>query len=87
MTANCRPTLHLQKPRQRSGRAGVLPIRPGLKVFSGRQAQPLPLQEKEVGSNALRDLSAHASGYNKTASAPAAQPTKRIRRRTKYGFM
>ncbi len=89
MSANCRTILHLQKPRQRRGSAEVLPIRPGLKVFNVRQVQPLPPeqeQEQEVDSNTLRDTRTQSSA-SRTERAPAAQPAKRVKRRTKYGFM
>ena len=85
MSANCRSILRLQKPRQRIGSAEVLPIRPGLKVFKVRQVQSLP-PEQEVDPNTLRDTRTY-SADSKTEHAPAAQPAKRIKRRTKYGFM
>lgn len=85
MSANCRSILHLQKPRQRSGSAEVLPIRPGLKVFNVRQVQQLP-PEQEVETNTLRDTRDHYC-ESKTEYARDAQPAKRKKRRTKYGFM
>ncbi len=105
MSTNCRPTLHLQKRRQRSSTANVLPIRPGLKVINVRQLQQLQQPERgietelerEIESNTLRDTRPyradlheadfHQADFHQANRASAAQPAKRVKRRTKYGFM
>ncbi len=103
MSANCRPTLHLQKRRQRSSTANVLPIRPGLKVINVKQLQQLQQPgretelEREIESNTLRDTRPYRADlreadfrqadFRQADNAPVAQPAKRVKRRTKYGFM
>lgn len=84
MSANCRSILRLQKPRQRGASAEVLPIRPGLKVINVRQAQQLP-PEQEVDSSNFSYTDSDFSD-SKAERAPADQPKKRKKRRTKYGF-